>query len=152
QDGTGGLRRSGLIRLAWPAVWNRVGGNGFRLRATVRDGFFTESVRVVAAHPNAVVARHLLAAEMGVSDQLARLLVLPYQRLVLPATAGILCDATGSATLRLSEIDGAVHEWGSVSSWVGVGPDERVFVVDRERGELVFGDGRAGRVPRPAPD
>jgi hypothetical protein len=151
RDGTGGLRRSGLIRVDWPAVWNRVGGYGFRLRATVRDGFFTEPVRVVSAHPNAVVARHLLAAETDVSDQLARLLVLPHQRLVLPAAAGILCDASGSATLRLSEIDGAVHEWSSVSSLLGVGPDERVFLVDRERGELVFGDGRAGRVPRPAP-
>ena len=152
KDGTGGLRRSGIIRVDWPAVWNRVGGHGFRLRAVVRDGFFTEPVRLVAAHPNAVVARHLVPAETDVADQLARLLVLPHQRIVLPGTAGILCDATGSVTLDLREIDGAVHEWRSVPSWVGVGPDERVFVVDRERGELVFGDGRAGRVPRPATD
>jgi Baseplate J-like protein len=152
KDGTGGLRRSGIIRVDWPAVWNRVGGNGFRLRGVVRDGFFTEPVRVVGANPNAVVARHLLPAETDVTDQLPGLLVLPRQRITLPGTAGILCNATGSAVLHLAEIDGLMHEWRSVSSWVGVGPGERVFVVDRERGELVFGDGRAGRVPRPAAD
>lgn len=150
EDGTGGLRRSGLVRVSWPAVWNTVGGHGCRLRAAVREGFFTEPAGILAVHANAVVARHLVPGEVEVTDQLAGLLALPGQRLRLPGTAGTLFDAPGSATLHLDELDGARHDWVSASSWVGVGPDERVFVVDRERGELVFGDGRAGRVPRPA--
>ena len=61
EDGTGGLRRSGLLRVAWPEVWNRVGGR--RVSAAWRPcvaGFFTEPVRFRAVHANAVVARHLV--------------------------------------------------------------------------------------------
>ena len=47
-DDTGGLRRSGLVRVAWPAVWNRVGGDRCRLRATVVAGGYTEPVRVLS--------------------------------------------------------------------------------------------------------
>ena len=51
-------------------------------------------------------------------------------------------------TLDLVEPDGATQRWTSVGAWTGIGPDDRVFVVDRARGELTFGDGRAGRIPR----
>ncbi len=150
EDGTGGLMRSGLLRLPWPEVWNRVGGEGCRLRVAVDAGFFSEPPRILAATPNAVTVRHLVQGTAELSDQLAGLLVLPHQRLTIPATAGLLYDAPGAVTLELTEPDGAEHVWTSVADWGGVGPDERVFRVDRARGELVFGDGLSGRVPRAA--
>jgi hypothetical protein len=150
EDGTGGLRRSGLLRLPWPDVWNRVGGAGCRLRVTVESGFFSEPPRILAATPNAVTVRHLVPGTADLSDELAGLLVLPHQRLTVPGTAGLLYDAAGSVKLELTEPDGDEHVWTCVADWVGVGPDERVFRVDRARGELVFGDGLSGRVPRAA--
>lgn len=150
EDGTGGLRRSGLLRVPWPSEWDRVGGHGCLLRATVRDGFLTEPAQVRAVHPNAVIARHLVRAEADVSAQAAQLTALPGQRLRLPQAAGALYDAPGATTLRLDEVDGQAHDWASVPGWAGVDPGDRVFTVDRARGDLLFGDGRAGRVPRPA--
>jgi hypothetical protein len=147
-DHTGGLRRSGIIRLAWPATWNRVGGDRCRLRITVVDGRYAEPAPVVSAHPNAVTARHRVPRSADVSDQLATLLPLPDQTLRIDGSAGLLVDAPGAVELRFTEADGGEHTWVSVASWVGVDPGERVFVVDRDRGELRFGDGLSGRVPR----
>ena len=152
EDGTGGLRRSGLLRVSWPRVWNRVGGSGCRLRVTVSSGFFSEPPRILAATPNAVTSRHLVPGTADLGAEVAALLVLPDQRLRIRGTAGLLHDAPGSVTLELTEPDGVEHVWTSVADWVGVGPDERVFRVDRARGELVFGDGLSGRVPRLATD
>ena len=78
-------------------------------------------------------------------------MALPGPQLRVPQAAGTLHDAPGATTLRLDEVDGEAHDWVSVAGWVGVDPGDRVFTVDRVRGELRFGDGRAGRVPRPAP-
>lgn len=150
QDGTGALRRSGILRLDWPAVWNRPGPDPRRLRATARRASYTEPVRVVAVHPNAVMARHRVAESADVSDQLARLLPLPGQRLVIPGAAARLCDGDGEVVLSVTERGGDRHEWRGVRSWVGAGPADRVVLVDRDRGELRFGDGRAGRILRPA--
>lgn len=149
-DGTGGLRRSGLVQVPWPEVWNRVGGHGCRLRMTATSGGWSEPVRVSGVHANAVVARHLVLEHADVTDQLAAWLPLPGQVLRVPGTAGLLADAPDAAKLTLTERDGTDQTWTAVQTWVASGPADRVFVVDRERGELRFGDGLAGRVPRPA--
>jgi hypothetical protein len=150
-DGTGGFRRSGLLRLAWPEVWDRLGGGRCRLRARAVRGGWTEAVAVRGVYPNAVRATHRQPRQVDVSAQLRALLPLPGQRLRLPGTAGALLDGPGDLWLRLTEVDGSEHTWTSVADWTWVGPDERVLVVDRARGELVFGDGRSGRIPRPGP-
>jgi hypothetical protein len=151
-DGTGGLRRSGLLRLPWPAVWNRVGGGGCRLRATVTDGRFTEAPRAGPVVPNAVAARHLTSGATDLTDQLTALLPVPAQRLHLPADArGSVDDSPGSVRLVLTDDDGSDETWHSVADWVGVGPEDRVMLVDRENGDLLFGDGLAGRIPSPQP-
>jgi hypothetical protein len=149
-DGTGGLRRSGLIRALWPEVWNRVGGYGCRLRITSTTGGWSEPARITGVHANAVVARHLVPERADVADQLAGWLPLPGQVLRVPGTAGLLADGRGEAELILTERDGTDQSWCAVTTWVGVGPADRVFVIDRDRGELHFGDGLVGRVPRPA--
>jgi hypothetical protein len=149
-DGTDGLRRSGLVRASWPEVWNRVGGHGCRLRITSTTGGWPEPARITGVHANAVVARHLVPERADVAAQLAGWLPLPGQVLRVPGTAGLLADGRGEAELTLTERDGTDQIWSAVTTWVGVGPADRVFVIDRERGELHFGDGLAGRVPRPA--
>ena len=149
-DGTGALRRPGILRVAWPAVWDRPGGEPRRLRATAVHASYTEPVVVTAVHANVAVARHRVAATLDVGAQLAGFLPLPGQVLAIAGAAGLLCDGVGDVTLSMTERDGERYDWSSVRTWVGSGPADRVFVVDRARGELRFGDGRRGRVPRPA--
>jgi predicted phage baseplate assembly protein len=69
----------------------------------------------------------------------------------VPGAAGRLCDGDGDVVLSVTERGGGPPQnWRSVRTWVGSGPADRVFVVDRTRGELRFGDGRRGRILRPA--
>lgn len=149
-DGTGGLRRAGLVRLAWPAVWNRLGPDRPRLRAVVTSGRFTEPPRLAFVVANAVVARHLVPASADVTADLAAWGPRPGSRVRVPGTSGQLNDGAGAVELVLTvePDETGPTTWRSVTDLTGVGPDDRVFLVDRERGELVFGDGRAGRVPR----
>ena len=147
-DTTGGLRRSGLVRLEWPAVWNRLGAGRCLLRAEVVSGGYPEPVRVLGVHPNAVPAEDRVPQTRDMTDRLAALPPLPGGRLRLPGTAGRLLDGAGEVTLDVAEPGQEPVRWTSVASWTGTGPRDRVFVVDRERGELRFGDGRAGRILR----
>jgi len=149
-DSTGALRRSGIVRLAWPDVWNRPGADGRRLAATALTASYTEAVEILSVHANAVVARHRVTREADVGDQLATFDPLPGQVLGVPGAGGRLCDGDGDVVLTLTERDGTAGRWEGVRSTVAHGPGDRVFLVDRERGELRFGDGRSGRIPRPA--
>jgi len=147
-DGTGGLRRPGLLAFAWPAAWSAPGK--CRLRITAQSGSWTEPVRLRAVHPNAAPAEHLVLQSVSVDAELARFLPLPGRRLRLPSPPGTVCDRPGAVRLTVTEADGAVQEWRSVTSWTGAGPGDRVMLADRARSEVVFGDGRAGRILRPA--
>jgi predicted phage baseplate assembly protein len=51
--------------------------------------------------------------------------------------------------LRLSESDGQVHDWTPTRDLSFHGPQDRVFIVDRQKLELRFGDGLTGRLPVP---
>ena len=152
EDTTGAFRRSGLLRLDWPGVWNEPGPDRPLLRAVAVSASYTEPVRVLGVAPNAVVARHRIPATLDVSAQIRAFLPLPGQIVGLPGTAGLLLDGEGDVVLSVDERSGERHDWTAVRSWEAVGPDERVFLVDRDRGELGCGDGRAGRILRAADD
>jgi hypothetical protein len=149
-DRTGALRRSGLLSLTWPSVWNEAGPDAPRLRVTAMRASYTEPVRIVAVSANAVVARHRVPGAAEVSPQVSVFLPLPGQVVDVPGAAGRLLDGEGDVVMSVTERGGARHDWTSVRSWVGIGAADRVFVVDRDRGRLRFGDGRAGRILRPA--
>jgi hypothetical protein len=149
-DTTGALRRSGILRLEWPEVWDRPGGGARVLRATAVAASYTEPVRVLEVRPNAALAHHRVTQTAPLDDQLAGFLALPGQRVRVPGAAGLLCDGSGDVVLSVTERTGERHDWLGVRSWFGVGPADRVFLVDRAHGELRFGDGRSGRILRPA--
>jgi hypothetical protein len=53
-----------------------------------------------------------------------------------------------SRTIELTiQENGQVERWTEVSSLADSGPDDRHFTVDRETGEVCFGDGEHGRRP-----
>jgi hypothetical protein len=138
EDGTGGLRRSGVVRLLPPADWS-----------TLDRGLLVSTPAATFAAPPRLrrLAVNVSAASHGetrtvtdFADQTGGWLRLPGQRLVLPDAAGRLL----TATLKL-----AGEEWTPVADFAFGTSRDRIFLLDRADGALVFGDGLTGRIPRP---
>jgi len=157
QDGTLGLRRSGIVRLPVPASWNS--GAGVRtLLLSTDQATFAAPPRLQQLQVNVAVARQQQhvghSAGDGLDDQVDGWLPLPGQHLDLWDTQGRMPDARGrllDASLTLRERDGTEHQWTEVADFVFSGREDRVFLVDRAAGALRFGDGRTGRIPVPDP-
>jgi len=111
-DATGALRRSGLVTLPWPAVWDEPGAAKPRLRAIATAASYTEAVEIVAVAPNAVVARHREPRTADVTDQVQAALPLPDQLVTLAGTAGRLLDGEGDVVLSVTERDGVLYLGG----------------------------------------
>ncbi|WP_329531340.1 baseplate J/gp47 family protein [Streptomyces sp. NBC_01450] len=152
-DGTGGLRRSGLVRLTLPAT---AGGTEHELLLDTPAATFAAPPRLLSLSPNAVPAHHArrVRLEEGPDGPLvARFLArprLPGLVVALPEdSAGRLIDVVG---LRLWETDDSgnarAYDWTAVPDLAFSGPLDRVFTVDRASGALRFGDGLTGRIPR----
>jgi hypothetical protein len=141
EDGTGGLRRSGVVRLRPPLDWSTQDRG---LVVSTPAATFAAPPRLLQLAVNVSAARHLERRTVtGLADQTHAWLKLPGQRLVLPDAADRLLDAT----LRL-----AGEKWKAVVDFMFGASRDRVFLLDRTEGALVFGDGLTGRVPRPTDD
>ncbi|MFI6303113.1 baseplate J/gp47 family protein [Amycolatopsis thailandensis] len=141
QDGTGGLRRSGVVRLRPPAGWSTVDRG---LIVSTPSATYASPPRLLRLAVNVSAARHLekrTVTDLG--NQTGHWLKLPGQRLVLPNATGRLL----AATLRL-----AGEKWESAPDFTFGTSRDRVFLLDRDDGALVFGDGLTGRIPRPTED
>ncbi|GLY05335.1 hypothetical protein [Actinoplanes sp. NBRC 101535] len=148
EDGTGGLRRSGVLRLPTPADWSRsVPTHGWGLRVRAEHPSFASPPILLALAPNAAVARHR-EARVATGDEFAAQvgdwLRLPGQRLLLPDAGDLLLDAV--VTLRR---DGRDTTWHAVPDLTFAGPADPVFLLDRADGAVVFGDGLTGAIPVP---
>ena len=156
-DGTRGLRRSGVLRLRLPADWVPPASSGvatchFAIRKT--SGAFPFPPRLLAVEMNAVVATHRRAASTKrFAWPESQCPPLPRLQLPLASFSAATFDAgppiEDTVALRLRERDGSWHKWTRVLDFAFAGPRDRVFVVDRERRTLAFGDGLTGRLPRP---
>lgn len=138
EDGTGGLRRSGVVRLRLPAEWSTVDKG---LVVSTPAATYASAPRLLRLAVNVSAARHLEhRTATGFTDQTGEWLKLPGQRLVLPDAAGRLLAA---------KLELAGEDWTPVPDF-GFGTSrDRIFLLDREDGALVFGDGLTGRIPRP---
>ncbi len=138
QDGTGGLRRSGVVRLRPPAGWSTVARG---LQVSTPSATYASAPRLLRLAVNVSAARHLEhRTESGFTDQTDDWLKLPGQRLVLPDAAGRLL----TAALKL-----AGDDWTAAADFTFGTSRDRIFLLDRDDGALVFGDGLTGRIPRP---
>jgi predicted phage baseplate assembly protein len=158
-DGTGGLRRSGIVRLRIPADWKaEPAGLVYAIHLHTTRASFSSPPRLVSLVPNAVVARHARATRLhSVAQPLDKWLPLPGNVIRLnewprdepdkdvPAveSACVLCMKERDA----KNPDGRWHHWWPTASFHAWGPSHRVFIVDRERAQLRFGDGLNGRLP-----
>jgi hypothetical protein len=170
-EGTGGLRRPGVVRFAWPDAWRPVPGTPpagvtveRRLRLSASRATFSAPPRLHNLALNAVVSRHrqFVTAKDAVlkklQQQLDNWISLPSQSLDLDAAqaspgtiAGRLLDDPATVQLALAERDGAWHTWTATGDLSTHGPTDRVFEIDRTAGRLRFGDGLNGRLPVLAP-
>jgi predicted phage baseplate assembly protein len=143
EDGTAGLRRSGVVRLHPPADWTT---EDTGLLVSTPAATYAAPPRLLQLAVNVSAAHHRTSRTVDGTDlheQTGAWLRLPGQHLVLPDAADRLLEAT----LRL-----AGQEWLPVPDFTFGAPADRVFVLDRAEGALVFGDGLTGRIPRPDPD
>ncbi|WP_428268711.1 putative baseplate assembly protein [Haliangium sp.] len=152
-DGTGGLRRSGLVRITPPADWIREPDDGgvYAVHVIVRDDTFTAPPRVGRLVPNACVATHVRAP--APVEQSVAWLPLPGIELALasassPSSFGDEPVLADSVELDLRERVEGWQTWRRTPDLAFHGPADRVFEVDREARALRFGDGLRGRVPR----
>jgi predicted phage baseplate assembly protein len=160
EDGTGGLRRSGLV--AFPLPSGAVGASQLRLTITSASAAHAAPPQVTKTALGAAIIRHrhrlviedhdtgepghdALRAELRAALQ--RLLPISDETLDLPVA---LAPAIGpSLALRLADAAGEWHPWQAVPDLTSMAPEDRVYRFDRALGRLFFGDGYAGRVPAP---
>ncbi|MFJ1747483.1 putative baseplate assembly protein [Streptomyces sp. NPDC088116] len=143
EDGTAGLRRSGVVRLHPPPGWST---RDTGLLVSTRAATYAAPPRLRQLALNVSAAHHRLrrtARGTDLAEQITAWLKLPGQHLVLPEAAGLLLEAT----VRL-----AGEVWLPVPDFTFGASADRTFLIDREEGAVVFGDGLTGRIPRPVPD
>jgi Baseplate J-like protein len=164
QDGTNGLRRSGIVLFPIPDGWTpqpNTTDYAIILRASAAG--WTTPPRVTRLIPNVVSAVHsrplTSGAAQNILDQVTTWRRLPGNVIILPETdrpafANTLPDETRPAlanTLKvtITEAGQPGNEWKLVDDLGLYGPDDPVYVYDAASARLRFGDGVAGRLPIP---
>jgi hypothetical protein len=142
-DGTRGLRRSGTLRFTPPADWQADSGR-YVLHVRVPANDFAFSPRLAGVHANAVIARHWRRVVLALRRSW---LPLPGVTIELPAALGAPLPRWLRAHLREKATPDRWQTWNAVADHSTSGPGERVLEVDRERGQIRFGDGQTGRQP-----
>jgi predicted phage baseplate assembly protein len=151
-DGTQGLRRSGVVRLAIPEQWAAAQApvndlHPFRLWLRSERASFSAPPRLRRLMPNVVAAAHAIPVTVPwveIEPQVRKWLPLPGLSLRLSDPSPPL---EPSVALRLLGRDRVWRDWAATSDFVRHGPEDAVFTVDRDANMLRFGDGLTGRLP-----
>ena len=152
-DATGGLRRSGLVRITVPEDWQPLttpasGPIPYAVWITCEACTYSSPPRLRRIVPNAVISSQILTVHVDwstIKPQLANWLRLPGQTLQLPPDKPEPLE--NAVYLKFREKDGHWNEWRPTDHFYHHGPEDRVFVIDRQRKRLIFGDGLRGRIP-----
>lgn len=169
-DGTGGFRRSGIVRIPVPDVWRApdatIGGS-LEVDLSTEEATFPEPPRVTGLFENAGICHQVVVldpttADPSALDSALDWIKLPGEQLAVPDGVGVLLGGTlprsvvagqpapPGVALQIRE-PGGWRSWSSTDDLGFHGPADRVFVVDRAAGLLRFGDGLAGRIPIAGP-
>ena len=151
-DGTQGLRRSGVVRLEIPERWapTQAPVNGlasYRLWCKTGRTTYSAPPRLRRVMPNVVAAVHAVPVTVPWAEletQVREWLPLPGLHLRLSDRSPPL---ESSVTLRLLGRDNTWRDWTPTSDFVRHGPEDAVLTVDRRSNALHFGDGLTGRLP-----
>jgi predicted phage baseplate assembly protein len=157
EDGTSGLRRSGIVRLPIPGGWQPEPSSGasgetvYTVVLQVSNAKYSATPQILRLIPNTVSAHHrLLRTKTPTTDEW---LPLPGNVVALtddPSNAGLNEFPPIEDTVKVNiQEQGQTYEWIRVGSLYSSGPTDRSFLVNRQRGEVSFGDGLTGRLPLP---
>lgn len=151
-DKTRALSMSGFVRFKIPQGMHQSGGisgheKNYAIRCRLSQGAYDCPPQLAAVHLNAVMARNQVPARA----QHFRSNGQAGQRLTLPG-APVVPGSTKVTVVTVTPKGRINESWREVLSWDGIGPFDRVYVLEPETGALVFGDGRIGRVLPAAPD
>jgi hypothetical protein len=155
-DGTTGLRRSGIVRLPLPSDWQPLPQSAdvptisYTILLQIANAGFTFTPLLLSLTPNVVLAHHVWQRKK--KPLASGWLPLPGNVISLPTAPS---DSSlkeyppieNSVQLQITERDGKCYPWRRVADLSLSGPTDRVFVVDRVRSEISFGDGLTGRLP-----
>lgn len=161
RDDTNGLRASGTLELRVPQSWapgrppgSRPGPAMRWLRLQIAHGVFASPPMLSGLRLNmvgATAARTILNEPLQpIQDTLAtgrrrmRLSQVP----ILAGSVVIEVDDDPSGDV-FGTTTGSASRWQEVESLAGFDADDRVFVVDHETGEVLFGDGVNGAAVPP---
>jgi predicted phage baseplate assembly protein len=166
KDGTGGLRRSGVVRLPLIADWKPEtpdpGSPGlvpYAFYVRVARATFSSPPRLRRLVPNVVIARNQRKTKEHHGSAVDETAAINTQWLPLPGNTVSFLELPPnrrfkdhppferSIRLRVKERDGVWRAWTPVRDLTFHGPSDRVFVVERTNGVLRFGDGLTGRLP-----
>jgi hypothetical protein len=148
-DGTGGLRRSGVVRFALPADWYAAapdadGIRSYSLWISADTAGFTAPPRLSGLSPNAAIARHTRRLR---TRREVDWLPLPNNSITLDSEE--VPPLVEGANVRICERDDRWHSWRPTADLAFHGREDRVFLIDRDAGALTFGNGETGRIPVP---
>jgi Baseplate J-like protein len=150
-DGTGGFRRPGIVKLSLPVDWQaegpadaQTGLTPYALFVRAARATFTAPPRLNHLVPNVAIARHQYATKLGRRVQWLRL---PGNTIPLDESEYPPLESTVS--LSIKERDDKWYDWKYTPDLASYGPADRVFLVDRQEGIIRFGDGLTGRIPVP---
>ena len=134
-EGTGGLRRSGTVRLALPIDWQPEASGAYKILLGISGATFTFPPLLRRLKANVVLAKH--ASPETLNPDIS-------QWLPLPGNVVALDSPPIEDTVQVQI---AQDKWLQVSDLSLSGPTDRVFLVSRARSEISFGDGLTGRLP-----
>lgn len=149
-DRTRGLTLSGALRFAAPDPSKHIsGGVSFRnysalyfIRCRLVSGSYDCPPQIQFVAINTVRVRHAVDAQAPVSvshsnGRAGQTYLLPENPIVPGST---------QVQVRLPSV--VQNDWNEHLTWDRVGPNDRGYVLDPERGEVQFGNGRSGAVPK----
>lgn len=152
-DGTLGLRRSGLVQVSIPDDWHISEASVpqpfiYSLWLTCQACDFSYPPRLQRLLANVVTVEQYKTVELSPSylqSQIESWLKLPNQQIQLLEQE--LPPLEDSVFLRIFETDQQWHLWQTTDNFYHHGPQDRVFIVDREQKRIHFGNGLTGRIP-----
>jgi predicted phage baseplate assembly protein len=166
RDETNGLRASGTLELRVPQSWEPGRPPGSRpgpamrwLRLQIAHGVFASPPTLSGLRLNMVDATAARTIRDEPLQPIQDTPAMGRRRMRLsqvPILAGSVVievdDDPGAdvfGTVAGSSLPGSSSRWQEVESLAGFGADDRVFVVDHETGEVLFGDGVNGAAVPP---
>jgi predicted phage baseplate assembly protein len=147
-DETRGLTLSGTVRFIMPAALSQAKGavrtkaDLYFIRCRLVSGYYECPPEIQRIALNAVLARHAVDIDAGkeknmTSNGRAGQIYQLQHSPVVP----------GSTRLRV-HVNGADEEWQEALDWDRAGPHDRTYVLSPETGQILFGDGLHGCVPK----